>query len=148
MPASPSPEQAAGRLTLENLALDHRDADGQPFRLIDIPLLAIEPGSRFGVSGPSGCGKSSLLHLVAGLLRPSQGRILWNDRAVSELSESGRDRWRRETIGFVFQDFHLIPELERIRQAQAEPGRRGVDLDAEEFFTTPERIGEFSCDAF
>ncbi|MGO4285798.1 ATP-binding cassette domain-containing protein [Bosea sp. TAB14] len=112
MPASPSPEPATGRLTLENLALDHRDADGQPFRLIDIPLLAIEPGSRFGVSGPSGCGKSSLLHLVAGLLRPSRGRILWHDRAVSELSESGRDRWRRETIGFVFQDFHLIPELD------------------------------------
>ncbi len=112
MPASPSPEPATGRLTLENLALDHRDADGQPFRLIDIPLLAIEPGSRFGVSGPSGCGKSSLLHLVAGLLRPSRGRILWNNRAVSELSESGRDRWRRETIGFVFQDFHLIPELD------------------------------------
>ncbi|MDX3809358.1 ABC transporter ATP-binding protein [Bosea thiooxidans] len=112
MPASPSPDRAAGRLTLENLALDHRDANGKPFRLFDMPPLTVEPGSRFGISGPSGCGKSSLLHLIAGLLRPSQGRILWNDRAVSELSESGRDRWRRETIGFVFQDFHLIPELD------------------------------------
>lgn len=112
MPASPSPERAAGRLTLDKLALDHRDADGKPFRLFDMPLLTVEPGSRFGISGPSGCGKSSLLHLIAGLLRPSQGRILWNDRTVSELSESSRDRWRRETIGFVFQDFHLIPELD------------------------------------
>ncbi|MGN6095657.1 MAG: ABC transporter ATP-binding protein [Bosea sp. (in: a-proteobacteria)] len=112
MPALPSPEQPSGRLTLEGLALDHRDADGKPFRLFELPLLTIEPGSCIGISGPSGCGKSSLLHLIAGLLRPSQGRVLWSDRAVSDLSESDRDRWRRETIGFVFQDFHLIPELD------------------------------------
>ncbi|WP_353186618.1 ABC transporter ATP-binding protein [Bosea sp. (in: a-proteobacteria)] len=112
MPASPSPEPQAGRLTLERLALDHRDADNRPFRLFEMPELTLQSGARLGVSGPSGCGKSSLLHLVAGLLRPSQGRVLWNGSVVSELAEAGRDRWRRETIGFVFQDFHLIPELD------------------------------------
>ncbi|MEA2629881.1 MAG: hypothetical protein QOE66_100, partial [Chloroflexota bacterium] len=43
---------------------------------------------------------------------------------------------------------HLIPEVQRVREALASPISRGVDLDAEEFYTTPERIGDYPCDAF
>lgn len=112
MPALPLPERAAVRLVLDDLALDHRDADGALLRLLDIPALSLDAGAQLGVSGPSGCGKSSLLHLIAGLVAPSRGSIRWNGEVVSALSETGRDRWRRKTIGFVFQDFHLIPELD------------------------------------
>lgn len=79
-------------------------------------------------------------------------------RAVT--GDGGLSRWARSyarhlartrpgcaTITLFAQE-HLIPDPERVRQALAAPGRPRVDLDAEEFYTTPERIGEFPCDAF
>ncbi len=76
-----------------------------------LPELDVEPGGMLALTGPSGSGKSTLLHLLAGLAQPTQGRILWDGLDLAPLSESARDRWRRERAGFVFQDFHLIPEL-------------------------------------
>jgi ABC-type lipoprotein export system ATPase subunit len=111
MPPSPSPE-AAHPLVLSGVTLDHRDGDGRPFRVLDIPSLEVPAGATLGVSGPSGCGKSTLLHLVAGLLRPASGSVRWGATEVSALSETRRDAWRLRTIGFVCQDFHLVPELD------------------------------------
>ncbi|PTM40797.1 ATP-binding cassette domain-containing protein [Bosea sp. 124] len=112
MPASPLPEVRALPLHLSGLTLDHRDGSARPFRVLDLPALTLQPGATLGVGGPSGCGKSSLLHLVAGLLKPTSGTVAWGDLVVSALSEGERDRWRRGTVGFVFQDFHLVPELD------------------------------------
>ena len=112
MPPSLSPDRRAETLVLDRLALDRRDGDGRSFSILAIPALTLEPGTSLGVSGPSGSGKSSLLHLVAGLITPSAGRVCWGDTVISALGESERDRWRRRTIGFVFQDFHLVPELD------------------------------------
>lgn len=112
MPASASPDPGISALRLTGLTLDHRDGGGSSFRVLDIPLLSLAPGATLGVGGPSGCGKSSLLHLVAGLLTPTAGEVAWGDVVVSALTEAERDRWRRQTLGFVFQDFHLVPELD------------------------------------
>lgn len=105
-------QAAAKTLHLHGVRLDHRGGDGRPFRVLDIPDLGIPAGARIGLRGPSGSGKTSLLHLVAGLIVPDAGSVAWDGKSVSALPLSGRDRWRRETIGFVFQDFHLIPELD------------------------------------
>lgn len=116
MPVSALPDgsiQAAAKtLHLNGVRLDHRGGDGQPFRVLDIPDLTIPAGARVGLRGPSGSGKTSLLHLIAGLIVLDAGTVAWDGRAVSSLPISARDRWRRKTIGFVFQDFHLIPELD------------------------------------
>ena len=112
MPSSPLPDGHAATLVLDQLTLDRRDGDGRSFSILALPALTLEPGTSLGVSGPSGSGKSSLLHLVAGLITPSAGRVSWGDTVVSALAEGERDRWRRRTIGFVFQDFHLVPELD------------------------------------
>jgi putative ABC transport system ATP-binding protein len=61
--------------------------------------------------GPSGSGKSTLLYLLGGLLRPTTGSVNHQGQNIYAMSESWRDRWRRRTLGFVFQDFHLIPDL-------------------------------------
>lgn len=113
MPASISPDgSAAVPLRLTGIRLDHRGGDGRPFTVLDLPDLAIRPGALVGLRGASGSGKTTLLHLIAGLVAPDVGTVSWGDRIVSTLPAGGRDRWRRETVGFVFQDFHLIPELD------------------------------------
>jgi ABC-type lipoprotein export system ATPase subunit len=103
---------SAKPLRLTGVRLDHRGGDGRPFRVLDIPELTVPAGARIGLRGPSGSGKTSLLHLVAGLIVPDAGTVTWGEDTVSALPLSGRDRWRRQVIGFVFQDFHLIPELD------------------------------------
>jgi len=116
MPVSALPDgaaQAAAKpLHLHGVRLDHRGGDGRPFRVLDIPDLTIPAGARVGLRGPSGSGKTSLLHLIAGLIVPDAGSVAWDAKAVSSLPIPARDLWRRETIGFVFQDFHLVPELD------------------------------------
>ncbi|WID98224.1 ATP-binding cassette domain-containing protein [Bosea vestrisii] len=99
-------------LRFSGIQVDHRDGDGRPFRVLDVPDFAVPPGALIGLRGPSGSGKTSLLHLAAGLFSPDAGSVDWGDIAVSSLPGGKRDRWRRETVGFVFQDFHLVPELD------------------------------------
>ena len=79
--------------------------------VLDMPALSAVPGSLTVLSGASGSGKSSLLYLLSGLARPTTGSVTWGGTDLSALSESQRDRWRREHAGFIFQDFHLIDEM-------------------------------------
>ncbi|MGI9234656.1 MAG: ABC transporter ATP-binding protein [Woeseiaceae bacterium] len=71
----------------------------------------IVAGESVAVVGPSGAGKSTLLALLAGLDLPSSGHVLLNGRNLSELDEDGRAGVRADSVGFVFQSFHLVPSL-------------------------------------
>jgi putative ABC transport system ATP-binding protein len=71
----------------------------------------IVAGESVAVVGPSGAGKSTLLALLAGLDLPSDGHVVLNRANLSELTEDGRARVRAESVGFVFQSFHLVPSL-------------------------------------
>ena len=68
-------------------------------------------GESVAVVGPSGAGKSTLLALLAGLDLPSSGHVLLNARNLSDLDEDGRAGVRADSVGFVFQSFHLVPSL-------------------------------------
>ncbi len=98
-------------LVAEELQLSFRDASGGTFPALDLPHFAPKAGALTAVRGPSGCGKSTLLYVLAGLLPPDRGTVRFGDVDIYTLGEGRRDRWRRESIGFVFQDFHLLPEL-------------------------------------
>ena len=73
--------------------------------------LAIPPRQFVAIAGPSGSGKSTLLGLIAGLDRPSAGRIRVGGAEVTALGEDALARFRLDTIGYIFQSFHLIPTL-------------------------------------
>ncbi|MFN8095756.1 MAG: ABC transporter ATP-binding protein [Vicinamibacteria bacterium] len=73
--------------------------------------LEVGKGELLAIMGPSGCGKSTLLHLMGLLDVPSRGRVEVGGREVSGLADRQRARLRNAEIGFVFQTFHLIPEL-------------------------------------
>ncbi|HET6368143.1 MAG TPA: ABC transporter ATP-binding protein [Pseudomonadales bacterium] len=78
--------------------------------LADVTLTI--PARQFvAIAGPSGSGKSTLLGLIAGLDRPSSGRIRVADAEVTALGEDALARFRLDTIGYIFQSFHLIPTL-------------------------------------
>lgn len=73
--------------------------------------LTIAPGEFVSLLGPSGSGKSTLLAILAGLDRPSSGEVLIAGRRIDRLSEDELARFRGETLGFVFQSYHLVPTL-------------------------------------
>lgn len=73
--------------------------------------LHIKEGEFTGITGPSGSGKSTLMHLIGLLDQPTHGKVLINDIDVSKVSDSRLSRLRNENIGFVFQQFNLLPKL-------------------------------------
>jgi ABC-type lipoprotein export system ATPase subunit len=80
-------------------------------RAVDSVDLDVAAGETVAVMGPSGCGKSTLLHLLGGLDRPSGGELRLAGQRIDQMSEKALARLRRDTIGFVFQAFHLMEEL-------------------------------------
>lgn len=79
--------------------------------LLSVPDLVVPAGSAVAVRGPSGAGKSTLLHALSGLIRAARGRILWGGQDIATLTDSGRAAFRRDRIGFVFQEHLLFEEL-------------------------------------
>src|SRR5215216_5987588 len=73
--------------------------------------LEVPEGEFLALMGPSGSGKTTLLNLIAGLDRPSEGRIVVGGQEISRLSEAQLARWRTRHVGFVFQFYHLLPVL-------------------------------------
>ena len=97
-------------LRIEDLQVRYSNGPGAVTAL-EIEHLSVPPGAQLAITGPSGSGKSTFLYAIGGLLRPRRGRVLWDGRDILTEAESKRDRWRRHTVGFAFQDFHLLPEL-------------------------------------
>lgn len=73
--------------------------------------LAVRAEEILAIVGPSGSGKSSVLHCMAGLLRPTSGSVRFRGQELTDLDTSARARIRRESMGFVFQTAELVPEL-------------------------------------
>jgi putative ABC transport system ATP-binding protein len=84
---------------------------GRLLTILDGVSLDVAAGEVVAVTGPSGSGKSTLLGLVAGLDRPTSGSIALEGVEITGLGEDALARLRRDTIGYVFQSYHLIPTL-------------------------------------
>jgi putative ABC transport system ATP-binding protein len=88
----------------------YREGDAERAVLDDVSV-AIAPGEIAVLVGRSGSGKSTLLNLIAGIDRPTSGRVVVDGTDLTALDEDTRTRFRRRRIGFVFQFFNLIPLL-------------------------------------
>jgi putative ABC transport system ATP-binding protein len=97
-------------LEIRELSKTYRGAAG-PVRVLQRLSLDVAAGKFVAVQGRSGCGKTTLLLAAGGLLRPDSGQVLVSGQDLYSLSEEARAGFRAAHIGFVFQQFHLIPYL-------------------------------------
>jgi ABC-type lipoprotein export system ATPase subunit len=99
-------------LTLNGLVKRYVAPDGSVVPVIDIELLRIEDAEQLSLIGTSGSGKTTLLHMIAGILAPDRGQIIFgNDNAkvdIARLTEAQRDVFRGRHVGYVFQTHHLL----------------------------------------
>jgi putative ABC transport system ATP-binding protein len=114
-PATPQVGRPAIALSGVGKAYGEGDVVVNALRDVD---LEIWPEEFVVLLGPSGSGKTTLLNVIGGIEPPSSGRIVVGGHDVSALDEEGRTRFRRETVGFVFQFFNLIPTLTALENVE------------------------------
>ena len=97
-------------IRIENLSKVFRTEEVETTALNHVSLH-VKPGEFVAIMGPSGCGKSTLLNIIGLLDNPSEGEYYFNTQEVGHLKEKQRTQVRKGNIGFVFQSFNLIDEL-------------------------------------
>ncbi len=113
-------------LRMENVTKDYDHRGRAVTGLCDV-TLDIPEGDFVAVAGPSGSGKSTLLLVLGGMLSPSEGRVLIDDRSLYDLPPDRRAGIRRDRIGFVFQTFNLVPYLTAMENVQVPLLLAGTD---------------------
>ncbi len=128
--------QASKKYQLERITVD----------VLREVTLSVRKGERVSIMGASGAGKSTLLHLLGGLDRPTTGQVLFEGRDLYEMSAARRTEMRATRVGFVFQAYHLLPELDLVDNvmlpALSRPGAlRRMDALRERALGLLDRVG-------
>jgi len=118
-------------LTTTHLTKTYATANGSRLTVLDDVSFELEAGDTFAIVGPSGSGKTTLLGLCAGLDRASSGSVTLNGIRLDDLSEDERAEVRNRYVGFVFQNFQLIPTLTALENVMVPLELRG-DARAEQ----------------
>ena len=92
--------------------------DAQAIVVLDGLTLDVPEGEFVALMGPSGSGKTTLLNLIAGIDRPTSGRVIVGNTEVSALSEGELAKWRSRHVGFIFQFYNLIPVLTAVENVE------------------------------
>ncbi|MBJ42987.1 MAG: ABC transporter ATP-binding protein [Planctomycetaceae bacterium] len=95
-------------LQLKNVKKTFTEPDGSPLPLLDIDDYRLDTGEQAVLVGRSGGGKTTLLHIIAGISRPTSGQVIIDGLDITKLPEAGVDRFRAEKVGYVFQTFNLM----------------------------------------
>ena len=94
-------------IEIEGLRFSYNNQD----LVLDIPSMKVETGKKIFIYGPSGCGKSTFLNLISGVLFPQEGTCKVLNSDLMSMNASERDRFRGENLGYIFQNFNLVPYL-------------------------------------
>ena len=98
-------------LEVRDLHTSYQLKGREPLEILHGIHFQLASGECRPVCGPSGAGKSTLLHILGGLESPDRGEILWKGESTRGWDRARWAIWRRQAVGFVFQSYHLIPEL-------------------------------------
>ena len=112
-------------ICFEQVRFGYRDGED----VLSLPAFDLAARDNILVVGPSGCGKTTFLHLVAGLLVPTAGRVIVDGQDLSKLAPPARDRFRGRRIGIVLQQFHLLPTLTALQNLLVAQSVAGLTVD-------------------
>ena len=115
-------------IELRNLRKEWAHPSGEARTVIDLPHFGAEQGNRICLVGYSGSGKTTLLNIIAGIVRPTSGSVQIGDVDIFTLTESKRDLFRAQNIGYVFQTFNLLQSLSAIENVMIAASFAGVRL--------------------
>jgi ABC-type lipoprotein export system ATPase subunit len=107
---------AIGLLELEGV-VKHYQGEGEEVRAVNGVSFAIAPGEMLALLGPSGSGKTTLLLMIAALLKPDAGVIRYQGRDVASMSEREAGEYLLRDVGFIFQNFRLMPRVSALENA-------------------------------
>lgn len=113
---------------LNDLTKTYNGRDGK-VRAVDGISLSLDSGQFVSLQGPSGCGKSTLLLMAGGLLAPDSGIVTVAGESPYDMTPNARSGFRARNIGFVFQQFHLVPYLNVLENVLAPSIATGVETD-------------------
>jgi len=127
-------------ITLQKITKTYPSKSGGELRALDDVSLHVEKGEWLAVMGPSGSGKSTLVNLIGCLDAPTSGHIILDGQDLASVPSSQRNRIRAEKIGFVFQQFHLIPYLTALENVMLAQYFHSM-TDEQEALAALERVG-------
>ena len=127
-------------LRVENLTKTY-SSGGHELTVLHGVNFTLEPGDTFSIVGPSGSGKTTLLGLCAGLDRASSGSVYLNDIRLDTLNEDQRAALRNQYVGFIFQNFQLLPTLTALENVMVPLELRGEKGVAKTAQALLERVG-------
>lgn len=96
-------------LVVENLKKSYSQNNSQLLEILDVPQFRVDEGEQVVLIGASGGGKTTLLHIIAGITRPTEGQIWIDGIEATAFSEVSRDQIRASKLGYIFQTFNLLP---------------------------------------
>lgn len=117
-------------ITLTNITKTYQTPRG-PVNALDDINLRIEEGQFLAIHGPSGSGKTTLLLTIAAMLRPTAGKVSFESRDLYAMSPRQRAKFRAQSIGFIFQMFHLVPYLNVFENVALAAGPTQSKIDCE-----------------
>lgn len=128
-------------LLLEEVKKTFREPDGSPLPILDVPRFQVAAGEQMVLVGKSGSGKTTLLHIISGISRPDSGKVQIDGTDITRLSEAGRDRFRADKLGYVFQTFNLLQPFSALENVMLGMAFARGGADAGRARSLLERVG-------
>ena len=107
------------RILVKNLTKSFKNADGGKITIFENITFELNSGAILRLSGASGSGKTTFMNVMSGLIKPDSGSVIFGNTDITSLGEGGKDRFRAENIGYIFQTFNLLSPFSVIENVYA-----------------------------